>query len=143
MDDAETSDRMALRLLVEQYAWAADRRDAEAYAGAFTDDAVLATNRRDIVGREQLLGVVANLNRYTVTMHLVGNHEVTFGADGDSATGSTYCVAQHVRVDDSGTERVYVMNIRYDDRYVRVDGGWRMAHRTLNLLWDEDRPLRS
>lgn len=40
-------------------------------------------------------------------------------------------------------ERVYVMHIRYDDRYRRVGGGWRIAERRLHVLWDEDHPLRS
>jgi hypothetical protein len=132
-----------LRRLVEQYARGADRRDPELYAGAFTDDAVLFTNRGEVKGRDALLAVPPRLGRYKATMHLVGNHYVWFDdASDDRATGETYCVARHMYERD-GIERVYVMMIRYEDEYTRVDGVWKIALRRLDLLWDEDRPLRS
>jgi hypothetical protein len=141
--DQELRDRMALRLLVEQYARGADARDPELYAGAFTDDAVLHTNRGEVRGRDELLAVPPRLGRYDATMHLIGNHYVWFGDGPDAgATGETYCVAHH-KYERDGVGRVYVMMIRYDDEYVRVGGGWKIAVRRLTLLWDEDRPLQS
>src|SRR5437762_865634 len=47
----ETSDRLALRRLAEQYARGADTRDAELYADVFTDDGVLVTTRGEVTGR--------------------------------------------------------------------------------------------
>lgn len=142
MADARDADRAALRRLVEQYARGADTRDGVLYAGAFTDDAVLVTNRGEIRGRAALEATAPKLARYEVTMHLVANHYVEFDpADADRATGLAYCVANHVHTVD-GVRRVYVMNIAYHDRYVRTADGWRMEHRRLELLWDEDRPLQ-
>ena len=140
LDDVR--DRLQLRALVEQYARGADERDPELYAGAFTDDGYLHTGRGEIRGREALLAVAPKLARYRVTMHLVGNHYVDFAPDRSSATGVAYCDASHVYEED-GVERVYVMHIRYHDVYRRVGDGWRIAERRLELLWDEDRPLRS
>lgn len=139
--DEHWRDRMALRLVVEQYARAADRRDPELFAEVFTDDAVLVTNRGEVRGRRELLAVPPRLGRYEVTAHLVANHHVVFdAADPDRATGQVSCVASHV-YSEGPERRVYEMHIRYDDRYVRHHGRWRIDHRHLVLLWDEDRSL--
>jgi uncharacterized protein (TIGR02246 family) len=139
----EARDRMELRQVVEQYARGVDTRNPELFADAFTDDALLVTNTGEVRGRERLLELPPRLARYQATMHLVGNHYVFFEADRDDrAAGQTYCVAHHAYEKD-GVDRVYVMMIRYDDEYVRLDGGWRIAVRRLHLLWDEDHPLRS
>lgn len=139
--DREHQDRTALRLLVEQYARGADLRDAELYADVFTDDAVLHTGRGELRGRDDLLTVAGRLGRYEVTMHFIGNHHVVFDPDeADRATGDVLCIAEHVYATDAG-RRVYVMNIRYHDDYVRTNTGWRIAERRLELLWDDDRAL--
>jgi len=137
----ETADRLALRQLVEQYARGADTRDAVLYADVFTDDAYLHTGRGEIRGRDELLTVAPRLARYRVTMHLVANHYVTFDGDND-ARGLAYCQASHVREVD-GVDWVYVMQILYHDVYVREPRGWRVRERRLELLWDEDRPLKA
>jgi uncharacterized protein (TIGR02246 family) len=136
-----TADLLALRALVQQYARGADTRDAELYADVFTDDAYLHTGRGEIVGREALLTVAPRLARYRVTMHLVANHDVVFDND-DLAHGTAYCQASHVR-DVDGVDWVYVMQIIYHDIYVREPRGWRIKERRLELLWDEDRPLKA
>lgn len=139
--DRHWQDRTALRLLVEQYARGADSRDAELFADVFTDDAVLVTNRGEISGRDELITVAPRLGRYEVTMHFVGNHDVVF--DGaDEATGTVLCKAEHIYSTADG-RRDYVMNIRYHDAYVRTPDGWRIRHRRLELLWDDDQPLGS
>jgi len=139
--DGRVDDRLALRSLVEQYARGADTRDADLYADVFTDDAVLHTGRSEVVGRADLLTIAPRLARYRVTMHMVGNHYVTF-LDDDHATGLAYCQASHVR-DVEGVDWVYVMQIVYHDTYVLEPRGWRISERRLELLWDEDRPLKA
>jgi uncharacterized protein (TIGR02246 family) len=138
-DHDRTADLLALRALVEQYARAADERDAELYADVFTDDALLDTGRSEVVGREALLTIAPRLARYRVTMHLVGNHHVVFDGD-DAAHGQVYCQASHVREVD-GVDWVYVMMIVYADVYVREPRGWRIRERRLDVRWTEDRPL--
>lgn len=141
MTATDTADRLALRMLVEQYARGADTRDAELYADVFTDDGYMHTGRGEIVGREALLTVAPRLARYRVTMHLVGNHYVTFD-DADHAHGLAYCQASHIREEEGG-DWVYVMYIVYHDTYVREPRGWRISRRRLELLWDEDRPTKT
>jgi SnoaL-like domain len=137
----QSTDRQALRQLVEQYARGADTRDAELFADVFTDEAVLDTSRGEIRGRADLLKIAPRLGRYRATMHMVGNHYITFN-DADHADGVTYCEASHMR-EVEGVDWVYVMRIVYHDVYVREPRGWRMSNRRLDLLWDEDRPLKA
>ena len=139
-DHDETADRLALRALVQQYARGADTRDAVLFADVFTDDGVLVTSTSEVLGRDRLLTIAPKLGRYRATMHLVGNHDVVFD-DADHASGTAYCQASHVTARDGG-DTVYVMMLVYHDSYVREPRGWRISHRRLELLWDEERPLK-
>jgi hypothetical protein len=131
---------MQLRQLVEQYAHGADNRSPELFGGAFTEDATLFTGRGEVKGSAAIGALAPKLARYKATMHVIGNHYVDF-SDDDHAEGETYCMASHV-YDADGVDRVYLMAIRYTDKYVRTEHGWRMSARQLRLQWDEDRPLR-
>ena len=56
--------------------------------------------------------------------------------DGDTATHRCYLQAQHIRAAAIGGPN-YIVAGRYEDRFVRTDAGWRIAHRT--LISDVDR----
>ena len=68
------------------------------------------------------------------SQHLVGNHEVT--VDGDTGTHRCYLQAQHVREVPDGSPN-YMIAGRYEDRVERTPDGWRIAHRTLTVMWTE------
>ena len=55
--------------------------------------------------------------------------------DGDTATNRCYLQAQHVV---GGAN--YIVGGRYEDRLVRTDDGWRIAHRALIVMWTEGDP---
>src|SRR5580700_4396836 len=102
----EAADRLAIRELVEAYAYCADRRDAEGQMALFTPDthfvvymdAKDATPSQELHSREALAPVFADLNRYHATMHFVGQSTISSLA-GNQATGRAYCIAHHVTVD--------------------------------------------
>ena len=65
---------------------------------------------------------------YGPTQHFMGNHECR--VDGDTATAETYCLAVHQNLDpdaDGGTRPASAL--RYIDRLVRTEAGWRIEHR--------------
>ena len=141
----KVADRAALRDLVDAYALHVDRRDAEAVAALFTDDGRLVSRLGDagapIVrqGRREIArALVAGLDRYVATTHIVGGQVVT--VDGDGATGDTVCLAHHVYENSTG-RRLLVMAVRYTDIYSRQSGGWGFAERQLHLDWRQDRAL--
>ena len=146
MDQAlqEVVDRLALRALVDTYARAVDDVDVDGVVELFAPDGQLVAHagggdplvrsgRADITD-----ALTGGLARYHLTTHVVGGQVVTFDAAG--ASGVTTCLAHHI-YDGAGGSRLLVMAVRYDDRYVRLDGRWRFARRELHFDWRDDRPV--
>jgi SnoaL-like domain len=144
---AETADRLAIRELVEAYAYCADRRDAKGQMALFAADThfVVYMNAKDpkpsqeLHSREALAPVFDDLNRYAATMHFVGQSTIqTLTAD--RATGEAYTLAHHLTV-DGGKRSLMIAALRYDDTYVKTDGAWLFAERKLYVDWIEERAL--
>jgi ketosteroid isomerase-like protein len=141
----EQADRLAIRELVDAYAYCADRRDAEGQKALFTEDAHFVVYMEGqgsaptqvLDGREALTPVFDDLNRYQATMHF--NGQSTVALDGDRATGMSYCIAHHVFTDDGG-RKLMIAWLRYGDTFVKVDDGWLFAERNLYVDWTETRP---
>src|SRR5476649_2419879 len=97
------ANRLAIRNLVDQYAYCADTRDAERQMALFTYDtsfivfmdAKLSEPTQVINKRAYLFPVFDNLYTYRATMHFNGQSTVLQLTD-DSATGITYCIA-HIK----------------------------------------------
>jgi len=144
---AETADRLAIRELVEAYAHCADRRDAKGQMSLFTIDThfVVYMNAKDptpsmeLRSREALAPVFADLNKYDATTHFVGQSTVVT-LSGDRATGEAYCLAHHVTIDGK-KRRLMVASLRYNDTFVKADGGWLFSERLLYVDWVDERPL--
>jgi hypothetical protein len=143
----EAADRLAMRELVEAYAYCADRRDAKGQMALFTADThfVVYTNAKDpkpsqeLHSREALAPVFADLNQYAATMHFVGQSTI-FSLNGDRATGEAYCIAHHLTM-DGDKRRMMIAYLRYLDVFVKIDGAWLFAERLLYVDWLEERGL--
>src|ERR1700757_2681582 len=100
----QLADRLAIRELVDAYAYCADRRDATGQMALFTEDTEFLvymdshnpSPTQQLRGRAALAPVFDELNTYVTTMHF--NGQSTAVLDGDRASGVTYCLAHHVRV---------------------------------------------
>jgi uncharacterized protein (TIGR02246 family) len=144
---AEAADRLAIRELVEAYAHCADRRDANGQMALFTEDTHFVvymdskdpTPSQELHSREALAPVFDDLNRYAATMHFVGQSTIQTLTD-DRATGEAYTLAHHLTVD--GKKRsLMIAALRYADIFVKTDGVWLFAERTLYVDWIEERAL--
>src|SRR5258705_5748822 len=90
----QAADRLAIRNLVDQYAYGADTRDAEGQMALFTEDtrfiifmdAKSAEPTQVISKRADLFPVFDNLNTYRATMHFNGQSTV-LKLNEKSATG--------------------------------------------------------
>ena len=142
----EQADRLAIRELVDAYAHCADRRDAEGQKALFTEDTHFVVYMEGqgseptyaLDGREALTPVFDDLNRYQATMHF--NGQSTIALEGDRATGESYCIAHHVFTEDD-ERKLMVAWLRYGDTFVKRDGAWLFAERTLYVDWTETRSL--
>ena len=102
----ESADRLAIRELVEAYAYCADRRDAAGQMALFTPDSHFVVYMdaknpapsQELHSREALAPVFDNLNQYHATMHFVGQSTIT-SLTTDKATGQAYCLAHHLTLD--------------------------------------------
>lgn len=134
---------VALRDVVDRYADAIDRRDADALLGLFTEDGILRVQadggpqENEWTGSEVVrsLDVIAGFNR---TFHHVGG--CIFESTGeDRATGRVQCLAHHYERSGNGPVDL-VMMIRYHDVYVWRSGVWKIAERRVAIEWTELHP---
>ena len=144
---AEAADRLAIRELVEAYAYCADRRDAKGQMALFTPDThfVVYMNAKDpkpsqeLHSRKDLAPVFADLNQYAATMHFVGQSTI-LTLTGDRATGWAYTLAHHLTVDGAGS-RLMIAALRYTDTFVKTNGEWLFSERLLYVDWLEHRAV--
>ena len=140
----ELEDRIAIRELIDQYAYCADTRDAQGQMALFTADtnfevfmdARSSAPTQVINNRQDLFPVFDNLNTYLATMHF--NGQSTVKLNGDRANGVTYCRAYHLNV-QGGVQKLMIAGIRYYDIMVKQDGRWLFAERKLKVSWIENR----
>jgi len=146
MTPEEAADRLAIRELVDAYAHYADRRDCEGQMALFTEDtrflvfmdAKVSTPSQTITRRADLRPVFEDLRQYEATTHVNGQSTVVL--NGASATGESYCLAHHVKVQD-GRRSLMVASIRYLDTFIRQAGRWLFSERRLMVDWVETRAL--
>ncbi len=137
-------DHEELRCLMFRYAQAVDRRNYAAFQDIFAEEATLAGYREDpgspdalfqYEGRAVIQESLKAIERYEKTFHLVGNS--LFETSGDDAHGESYCMAHHIyRLDGIPMNRT--MAIRYQDRFVRREGRWRILLRALRIDFETD-----
>src|SRR5450631_3961493 len=102
----QLEDRIAIRELIDQYAFCADTRDAQGQMAIFIGDTnfevymdeKLPMPTRVVKGRKNLFPVFDDLNQWFSTMHF--NGQSTIIVKGDRATATTYCRAYHLKVQD-------------------------------------------
>ncbi len=141
----QAADRLAIRNLVDQYAYCADTRDAQGQMALFTEDtrfivfmdAKSSEPTQIINKRADLFPVFDNLNTYRATMHFNGQSTVLELND-NAATGIAYCIAHHQTLTD-GVQKLMIANIKYHDSFVKQNGKWLFAERKLMVDWIENR----
>jgi hypothetical protein len=147
MSAAEAADRLAIRELVEAYAYCADQRDAAGQMALFTPDTRFVvymdakdpTPSQELHSRKALAPVFADLDQYQATMHFVGQSTISSLTE-NHATGQAYCLAHHLTV-DGDHRRLMIATLRYLDTFAKVDGTWLFTERRLYVDWLEERTL--
>ena len=93
----------------------------------------------ELHSREELAPVFADLNKYDATTHFVGQSTI-FTVTSDRAASEAYCLAHHITV-NSGKRRLMVASLRYQDKFLKLDGAWFFSERLLYVDWMEERAL--
>lgn len=114
-------DTLAIQQLPIRYAMAVDSRDVDAWLALFVPDVRVG---RHASGRAALReAITPQLQQFYRSIHQIVGHRIDT-IDGDRATGSVYCRAEH----EVGPRWV-IMAIRYDDDYQQVDSQWLFSRR--------------
>jgi hypothetical protein len=141
-------------VLAVAYAIAVDRRDAATLARLFTPDARVRlpagmSGPHAPAATISPAELLAPLQRWHSTRHVVMQQQIVIDADGTHASGECYSEAHHVSVGDSseasrsGSDaRDLVLHLRYLDDFVRDEAGWRFASRELVVDWSSRQPVR-
>ena len=144
----DPADRLAIIELAHRYAAGVDDRDPDSVAALFTADAVLVApdppRHLDPVtehhGHEGVRAALAALAPFRRTLHEVTGVVVEADAGG-APTGRVTGVAHHYLERADGLTDIR-WRVRYDDRYVRTEHGWRIARRAVTVLALETAPVR-
>ena len=131
-------DEAALRRISEVYARGADRRDKDIWRSVMAPECTLFGPGFRFEGRDGCMTAIDSLNEmFRETQHRV--FQQTVEIDGDTATGETYCSADHKMKD---ADEVWCWAIRYQNKWRREDDGrWLFTERELIVDWMEMRPL--
>jgi uncharacterized protein (TIGR02246 family) len=122
-------DDAAIRRLIDAYADAVFRRDAEDWGQCWAVDSRWLLMGTEVAGRDAIVGLWTQAMAgfvFVAFFSQVGRIDI----DGDRATGRiwTHEVLEHP--DGTVTRPVG----RYDDVYVRTGEGWRFAERRYTML---------
>jgi 3-phenylpropionate/cinnamic acid dioxygenase small subunit len=132
-------DRAEIEELVTRYVTALDTRDADLYAGVFTEDAVYELPGNVVHrGRAAIRKVVTDLQESRARNDAAGkpspslyhpmfNHSIELV---DATHARHHCYAQTVRAAEGGQFIVGFMG-RYDDELVKQGGRWYIQSRKL------------
>ncbi len=125
--DILLAEREIYRALVA-IARAMDERDWEALRGILLPDATADLGTGALVGRESMVSVIRRfLDACGPTQHLLGN--VLIDLRGDEATSRCYVSDLHKGAGGK-SELTFSTLGDYHDRWRRVDGVWRLSHRS-------------
>jgi uncharacterized protein (TIGR02246 family) len=126
------ADELEIRNLVARYVFAIDDRDLATVADLFAPDGVFRSVDGVMNARGRETVVEQFKGRYSVlgaSNHVTHDHLVTV----HSPTRATGLVSAHAELWRKG--EMMVTALRYADTYVRTDGAWRFAERTLSFLY--------
>lgn len=124
-----TEDVVAIRQLVEAYADAVMRRDADDWAACWAEDASWELLGMRIEGRASIRATWEQaMQGFTFVGFFVQPGVLT--VDRDAAQGRVF--TNELLIDAAGGRRMSVG--RYDDAYVRTPAGWRFAARRFSIL---------
>jgi len=120
------TDVLGIQQLLARYCLTLDRGDMEAYARLWAPDAELHLHRSIWTGPDEITEHIAQADP---GLHMAGIPDITpdDAGDADRADG----MQAFLFVERDG----HALRIgRYDDTYVRLDGGWRFASRKISFI---------
>jgi hypothetical protein len=134
----EISDRLEIQQLLIDYSSALDQKRFDDLDAVFVPDAYIdyrvtgGIDGRYPEVKKWLAEVLPNFPAYS---HMLGNCDIRFSGDGDSATARTICFNPMVFGGDAN--QILFVGIWYVDELIRTPEGWRMTRRVEEKCFDK------
>jgi ketosteroid isomerase-like protein len=124
-------DRLAIRELIEAFAAAAMRLDANALGATWAEEGVwkLVSIPEPMKGRDEIVAGFSKVTAYLEVMSMIC-FPAELVIEGDRARGKAYC--RELIFTKAGEQKIVVGC--YDDRYVKRDGQWYFLSRTYEVM---------
>ena len=129
MNIDELVDREEIREAMAQYARGIDRQDADLVRDAYWPDGWDAHGSHEGTPEEFVAFVQEHWPAFRM-QHIFGQHRIEVA--GSRANVETHFVAHH-RLLETGVE--YLLGGRYNDRFEKRDGVWKVRHRVVVFDW--------
>lgn len=127
----EVEDQLAIQRVITDYSARLDARDYDGYVGLFTEDGVWQNGDTRREGRAEIRAMLTSLFgepdpdfENLSSFHQIGNFEID--VDGDTAHAKSRFV--FVMRGEGGAPTPELSG-QYEDRLVRTEDGWKIAHR--------------
>lgn len=128
----EQADKAALANLSALYSIAVDDHDLDTVVACFAAEGTFIRLGNTIKGHAALREFYATMmNRYLTTMHVPNTHI----ADVDTVAGTARGIVTGQAELALGNQ-LLLAAYRYDDRYVRLEGRWVFAARTIQFMYN-------
>jgi ketosteroid isomerase-like protein len=128
----ELADKAALVNLSVVYSMAVDDHDLDTVVACFAPDGTFTRLGTTVRGHADLRAFYASMmDRYVTTLHTPESHVAVVDVDAGTATG---VVNGHGEL--ALGDRLLLAAYRYDDRYVRLDGRWVFAARSIRFMYN-------
>ena len=139
----QLSDLEEIKQLKSRYCRAVDCCDLAALDQIFTDDVWVEYRGGAYIakfeGKGAMIDFLMNAHHSDmITMHHAHLPEIAF-TGADSAEGIWYCEDFHIALD---RKEITMGCLIYKDRYVRADGGWKIARTEYDRVWEAFEPIR-
>lgn len=142
--DFRLQDRAELKALVDFYATESDKNHQDRYVEIFRPDVrlnvyfggqlgIAVTDVHDMIRRYKAFGAAK------VSFHMNGQQNLDF-VDDTHATGTCYALATLV-TQEEGKDKLTMHAVRYEDKYVKIDGRWWIAEREQYFEWSAYPPM--
>jgi hypothetical protein len=120
-------DKEAIREVIDRYFFGEGRMDVDVIMSCFTPDAIFGK----AVGQDEVRSVLQGISYFQSCFVLGASQQITI--DGDNADADTQAVGFAYRTDGGGVGRpgrIMVQGVRYKDKLVRTQEGWKIRSRT-------------
>lgn len=142
----EHEDLRQLNDLINTYHWVADHYRWDEWSELLTEDMVfeyIAKESHVFRGIREMTDAWKSIleSCYESSQHVIVNRFFEIGPDGKTATGHANGL-YYMTFDLSKPHENYMAGGRYEWKFVKTDGDWKIQHTRLQLTWEYGKDLQ-